>query len=62
MAKAAALLKGRSYAIPEDVKFILSDVVTHRILLSAKAKAAGVDTADVMRDISARTPAPKIKI
>ena len=62
MSKAAALLKGRSYVIPEDVKFILSDVVTHRILLSAKAKAAGVDTADVMRDISARTPAPKIKI
>ena len=62
MSKAAALLKGRSYVIPEDVKFILSDVVAHRILLSAKAKAAGVDTSDVMRDISARTPAPKIKI
>ena len=62
MSKAAALLKGRSYVIPEDVKFILGDVVTHRILLSAKAKAAGVDTSDVMRDISARTPAPKIKI
>ena len=61
MAKAAALLRGRSYVLPEDVKFILSDVVTHRILLSAKAKAAGVDTADVMRDISARTPAPKIR-
>lgn len=62
MARAAALLKGRSYVIPEDVKFILSDVVAHRILLSAKAKAAGVDIADVMRDISTRTPAPKIKI
>ena len=62
MARAAALLKGRSYVIPEDVKFILSDVVAHRILLSAKAKAAGVDIADVMRDISARTPSPKIKI
>ncbi|MCH5193285.1 MAG: MoxR family ATPase [Oscillospiraceae bacterium] len=62
MSKAAALLRGRSYVIPEDVKFIMGDVVTHRILLSAKAKAAGVDTSDVMRDISARTPAPKIKI
>ncbi|MCH5348827.1 MAG: MoxR family ATPase [Oscillospiraceae bacterium] len=60
MSKAAALLKGRSYVIPEDVKFILSDVVMHRILLSAKAKAAGVDASDVIRDISARTPSPKI--
>lgn len=60
MSKAAALLKGRSYVIPEDVKFILSDVVMHRILLSAKAKAAGVDVSDVIRDISARTPSPKI--
>lgn len=62
MAKAAALFKGRSYVIPDDVKFILEDVVTHRILLSAKAKAAGVAASDVMRDISTRTPAPKIKI
>lgn len=60
MAKATALLSGRSYVIPDDVKFILNDVVEHRIIISSKAKAAGVTAADVLRDISARTPAPKI--
>ncbi len=60
MAKATALLSGRSYVIPDDVKYILNDVVEHRIIISPKAKAAGVTAADVIRDISARTPAPKI--
>ncbi|MCM1329318.1 MAG: MoxR family ATPase [Ruminococcus sp.] len=60
MARAAALMRGRSYVIPEDVKFILRDVAEHRIILSAKAKAAGIETADIIRDISSRTPAPKI--
>lgn len=60
MSRAAALMKGRSYVIPDDVKYILSDVSEHRLILSAKAKAAGVTPADVLRDISARTPAPRI--
>lgn len=60
MAKATALLSGRSYVIPDDVKYILNDVVEHRIIISPKARAAGVTAADVLRDISARTPAPRI--
>ncbi len=60
MSKAAALLSGRGYVIPEDVKFVLNDVAEHRILLTPKAKAAGVAVRDVLNDISARTPAPKI--
>ncbi|MDE6709968.1 MAG: hypothetical protein K2J76_05715, partial [Oscillospiraceae bacterium] len=41
-------------------KICLRDVTEHRILLSAKAKAAGIEPSDVIRDISARTPAPRI--
>lgn len=60
MARAAALMRGRAYVIPEDVKYVLSDVAEHRILLSAKAKAAGITVTDVIREVCARTPAPKI--
>lgn len=60
MSRAAALMRGRAYVIPEDVKFVLRDVTEHRILLSAKAKAAGIVPSDVIRDISTRTPAPRI--
>lgn len=61
MAKSAALMRGRGYVIPDDVKFILGDVAEHRIIISAKARAAGVTASDVLRDISARTPVPKIR-
>lgn len=60
MARAAALLRGRAYVIPEDVKYVLSDVAEHRILLSAKAKAAGITVPDVIREVCAAVPAPKI--
>lgn len=60
MSKAAALLRGRGYVIPEDVKFVLNDTAEHRILLTPKAKAAGTSARDVLNDISARIPAPKI--
>lgn len=60
ISKAAALLRGRNYVIPDDVRYILGDVAEHRILLTAKAKAAGLDSKIIIKDICARTPAPKI--
>ena len=39
MAKAGAYLQGRDYVIPEDVQGVFTDVCSHRILLSATARA-----------------------
>ena len=39
MAKAAALVRGRDYVIPEDVSLIFRDVVAHRLILSPRAAA-----------------------
>jgi MoxR-like ATPase len=41
VAKAAALLGGRSYVSPHDVKSIAVDVLRHRILPSYEAEAQG---------------------
>ncbi|MCM1569715.1 MAG: MoxR family ATPase [Roseburia sp.] len=38
-AKAYALLSGRSYVLPDDVKFLAPYVLSHRILLSPKGKS-----------------------
>lgn len=38
MAKAAALMDGRDYAIPQDVKDVFIDVCAHRLILTARAK------------------------
>lgn len=42
MAKAAAFVQGRDYALPQDVRLIFPDTVAHRLLLSPKAGAERV--------------------
>ena len=58
MAKARALLDGRDYAMPDDVKSVAVHVLAHRVLLSAEARAAGEEPAAVIGDAVARTPIP----
>ncbi len=41
-AKARAFLQGRSYVIPDDVKWMAKDVLRHRIILSYEAEAEEV--------------------
>ncbi|MGN0586382.1 MAG: AAA family ATPase [Oscillospiraceae bacterium] len=60
MAKASALLHGRDFVIPDDVKYIFKDVAAHRMILTAKARAGGSDMGAVLDDIAARVPAPKL--
>ncbi len=50
-AKAWALLQGRDYVVPEDVKSIGPDVLRHRIILSYEAEAQGMTTDDIIRQI-----------
>ena len=38
MARAAALVQGRDYVIPEDVRRIFPDVIVHRLILSPRAE------------------------
>lgn len=59
MARACAMVRGRDYVIPEDVQVVFTDVCTHRILLSQKAKTERKTTEDVLaqvlRDVAAPT-------
>ena len=41
-ARARALLDGRSFATPHDVKRVAPDVLRHRVLLSYEAEADGI--------------------
>ncbi len=43
MAKAHAFLEGRDYVIPEDFKEVFLPIANHRIILSTKAKACGMN-------------------
>ena len=54
MARAMALMRGGEYVIPEDVLSVIDDVWRHRIHLSARARAEGMDVSDIIKDITER--------
>ena len=58
VAKANAVLRGREYVIPADVKEVAADVLSHRVILAADARSGGLDAADVIREAVDRTPVP----
>lgn len=57
-ARANALLHGRAYATPQDVKEIAPDVLLHRIQLSYEAEARDMTAEKIIREILAATPVP----
>jgi MoxR-like ATPase len=57
-AKAWALLQGRGYVTPEDVKNIGPDVLRHRIILTYEAEAQAVTTDDIIKKIFNTVPVP----
>jgi MoxR-like ATPase len=57
-AQAHALVVGRPYVLPEDVKAIALDVLRHRIQVSYEAEAEGVDGEEVARRILEQVRVP----
>ena len=57
-AQANALIEGRPYVLPEDVKALAPDVLRHRIHVSYEAEAEGVDGEEVARRILEQVRVP----
>jgi len=49
--KALALIKGRNYVIPEDIKEIKHDVLRHRLILTFEAQAENIKTEEIIDKI-----------
>ncbi len=56
--RAYAVLQGRDYVVPDDVKRIVDDVFSHRLVLTAEAEIEGVDTRDVLDDVAGQVAVP----
>ena len=54
-ARAAALIDGRGYVIPDDVKRVATHVLAHRLILDASADES-VSREDLIREALARVP------
>lgn len=59
MAKAIAFMRGGEFVSPEDVETVFYDTLGHRVKLSTKAKAAGMDTKAVLQKIFNSVEAPR---
>jgi MoxR-like ATPase len=57
-AQARALLRGRDYAVPEDVKLEAVPVLAHRLGLETKARYAGISKDSVVQDVLAAVAVP----
>ena len=57
-ARAMALLDGRDYATPGDIKALAPDVLRHRILLTYEAQAEGLTPDAVVRTLLETIPVP----
>jgi MoxR-like ATPase len=59
-ARALALLRGREYVLPSDVRDLAVDVIAHRLVLTLDALVDGVEAREVVAAIVARTPEPRV--
>ncbi|SDA15941.1 MoxR-like ATPase [Ruminococcus sp. YE71] len=57
-AKAYAYIDSRDYVVPDDVKAVMSAVLSHRLMLSPKGKSAFGTAEEVMEQVALTVPAP----
>jgi MoxR-like ATPase len=57
-ARALAMINGRQYVSPDDVKRLIQPVFAHRLILRPDAAARGVTAESVLAAIADRVPAP----
>ena len=59
LAQAAALIDGREYAIPDDVKALAAPVLRHRVIVAPELELEGVSADDALATLIQRVEAPR---
>jgi MoxR-like ATPase len=59
-AQALALVRGRDYVLPEDVRGLAPDVLRHRLVLSYEALSDGVEAQQIVDAVLGRVPLPDV--
>ena len=57
--KSYALLEGRDYVVPQDIKQMLLPVLSHRLMLRSASHAADKSLETVLKDLLRSLPVPK---
>ena len=61
-AKALAIVRGREYALPEDVRDLAPEVLRHRVMLSYEGLAEEVGVEGLVSRIIAAVPLPRVHL
>ena len=57
-ARARAVIRGRDYVTPDDIKTITLPVMTHRLVLTSEASIQDVDAATIVESVLESVPVP----
>lgn len=57
-AQALAAIRGRSFVIPDDVKYLAPFVLAHRVMISPQARLRGRSKEDIVAEVVATVPVP----
>lgn len=57
--KASALLNGRDFVTPEDIKFVTPSILQHRLILTAEAEMEGYTALKVVQKLIDKVEVPK---
>ena len=58
-ARAHALMEGRDFVVPDDIKAVARPVLRHRLCLSADAEIEGIQMEDLLTRLLEQVPAPR---
>jgi MoxR-like ATPase len=61
-ARALALIRGRDYAVPQDLRDLASDALHHRIVLSYEALAADMSAETIVQAVLDVVPVPELDL
>ncbi|HEY3115243.1 MAG TPA: MoxR family ATPase, partial [Chloroflexota bacterium] len=61
-AQTTALLQGRDYVIPDDVKRVLEPVFAHRLIVNPSARVRGVEPSTVIEDVMQSVVVPGTRV
>ena len=57
--KAYAAMQGRDFVVPEDIQFVASPVLSHRVILTPEKEMEGIRPDKTIRDIVSKTEVPR---
>ncbi len=58
-AKAIAAMRGRDFVTPDDIKFVATPVLKHRVILTPEKEMEGITTNDVIKQIIEKIEVPR---